>query len=70
MEKIENSKVYVEVVYNDGTEFSFDVISHAENASSYNAEIMMITRGVLQASSAVRATAYNLEGFPICAYTK
>lgn len=64
MEKIENSKVYVEVVYNDGTKSSFDVISHAENASSYNAEIMMITRGVLQASSAVRATAYNLEGIP------
>lgn len=68
--KVENSKVFVEIVYNDGTSFSFDVILHSDRESALNAEIMMITRGTLMASSAQHATAYNYEGFPICSYRK
>ena len=68
--KVENPKVFVEIEYNDGTSFSFDVILHSERESALNAEIMMITRGTLMASSAQRATAYNYEGFPICSYRK
>ena len=68
--KVENPKVFVEIEYNDGTSFSFDVILHSEKESALNAEIMMITRGTLMASSAQHATAYNYEGFPICSYRK
>lgn len=68
MTNVTNSKVFVEIEYNDNTIFTFDVISHAESASAYMAEIMMITRGTLMASSAYKATAYNKEGFPICSY--
>lgn len=70
MEKTINSKVFIEIEYNDGSSFSFDVISHAESSSAYQAEINMITRGTLMASGAYKATAYNLEGFPIAAYYK
>ena len=65
---VENPKVFVEIEYNDGTSFSFDVILHSESESALNAEIMMITRGTLIASIAQHATAYNSEGFPICSY--
>lgn len=65
-----NPKVFVEIEYNDGTSFSFDVISHSEKEHELMAEIMMITRGTLIASSAQHATAYNYEGFPICSYRK
>ena len=68
--KAENPKVFVEIEYNDGTSFSFDVILHSEEESALNAEVMMITRGTLMASSAQHATAYNNEGFPICSYRK
>lgn len=70
MEKISNSKVFIEIEYNDESTFSFDVISHAETSSAYMAEIMMITRGTLMASIGIKATAYNCEGFPICSYVK
>lgn len=67
---VENPKVFVEIEYNDGSSFSFDVILHSERESALDAEIMMITRGTLMASTAQRATAYNYEGFPLCSYRK
>ena len=70
MKKITNSKVFIEIEYNDESSFTFDVLSHAETESAYVAEIMMITRGTLLASGAYKATAYNEEGFPIAAYYK
>jgi hypothetical protein len=70
MEKISNSKVFIEIEYDDETSFTFDVISHAENANAFQGEIMMITRGTLMASMGTKATAYNYEGFPICSYIK
>ena len=68
--KVENPRVYVEIEYNDGSSFSFDVISHSEGETAIIGEIMMITRGTLMAASAQQATAYNYEGFPICSYRK
>lgn len=61
-------KVFVEVEYNDGSSFSFDIILHSKKELSQVAEVMMITRGVKMASSAYKATAYNYEGFTICSY--
>lgn len=68
--KKELKKVFVEIEYNDGSSFSFDVESHSEKENEITAEIMMITRGTLMASGATRATAYNPEGFEICSYIK
>lgn len=63
-------KVFVEIEYKDGTSFSFDVILHSERESAKMADILMITRGTLMASSGCEATAYNSEGFPIARYVK
>ena len=60
--------VTVKVEYEDGSGFSFDVISHAETSNSYQGEIMMVTRGILISAHAKKATAYNIEGTPIAAY--
>lgn len=68
--KKELKKVFVEIEYNDGSSFSFDVESHSDSLNEITAEIMMITRGTLMASGATRATAYNFEGFDICSYIK
>lgn len=68
--KQELKKVFVEIEYNDGSSFSFDVESHSEKEHEIIAEIMKITRGTLMASGATRATAYNSEGFEICSYIK
>lgn len=68
--KIENSKVYVELEYNDESTMSFDLIPNAESSNDYQAIIMMVTRGTLMASMAIKATAYNYDGFPIASYTK
>lgn len=62
-------RFFVEVEYNDESSFSFDVIIEGSD-SDVLANMMMITRGTLMASSASKATAYNYEGFPICSYTK
>ena len=58
---------YVELVYNDGSERGFDVLLEGHE-HEYMATLMMITRGTLMASSAVRATAYDDQGFDVCAY--
>lgn len=61
--------VYIEIEYNDGTEFHFNV--EVEGSECYKvAIILMITRGTLMASNGVRAVAYNEEGFDICSYIK
>lgn len=70
MEKLTNSKVFIEIEYEDESSFTFDVIGHEESSNAYHAEILMITRGTLMASGAYKATAYNEEGFPIAAYYK
>lgn len=74
MKKVKESKresrVFVEIEYEDESSFSFDVIPHSIKDSAKVAEIMMITRGTLMASNGVKATAYNDQGFEICAYTR
>lgn len=68
--KTQNSKVFVELEYNDESTMSFDLIPNAESSNDYQAIIMMVTRGTLMASMAVKVTAYNMDGFPIASYTK
>lgn len=60
---------YVECIYNDGSDFHFEVKLEGI-PSEVKAELMMITRGTLMASSASKAIAYNDQGFDECAYTK
>lgn len=62
-------KFHVELVYNDESEMHFDVLLEGKE-HEYMATLMMITRGTLMASSAVRATAYDDQGFDVCAYQK
>lgn len=61
--------VYIEIEYNDGTEFHFNVEVEGKEYEKV-ATILMITRGTLMASSGVKAVAYNEEGFDICSYIK
>lgn len=63
-------RVIVEIEYDDESSFSFDVILHSITERAKVVEIMMITRGTLMASSGVKATAYNSEGFEICSYIR
>lgn len=62
-------KFFVEVKYDDDSSFSFDVIIEGSD-NDVLANMMMITRGTLMASSGSKATAYDYEGFPICSYMK
>lgn len=62
-------KFHVELVYNDESEMHFDVLLD-DSELAYSATLMMITRGTLMASMAVRATAYNDQGFDVCSYQK
>lgn len=62
-------KFFVEVEYNDESSFSFEV--HLEGSDSdVHANLMMITRGTLIASSGCKATAYRADGFDVCSYVK
>lgn len=60
---------FVECIYDDGSEFHFEVKLEGR-PSKVKAELMMITRGTLMASSASKAIAYNDQGFDECAYTR
>lgn len=60
---------YVECVYDDETEFHFNVEIEGTE-SSVMAHLMMITRGTLKASSATTSTAYKEDGFPVVSYRK
>lgn len=62
-------KVFIEIIYDDSTEFHFTVEVEGP-VHKTQAEIHMITRGTLQASSGKMAIAYNEEGFDICSYTR
>lgn len=62
-------KAEVFIEYKDGSEWNFSIETKSKRSKAI-AEITMITRGTLMASTAVRATAYNEEGFDICAYVK
>lgn len=60
---------FVELIYNDESEMHFEV-SIEGREHDYMAVLSMITRGTLMASMAVRATAYNDQGFDVCSYQK
>lgn len=70
MEKTTNSKVFIKIEFKDKSQFSFDVISHAETEAEYQAVICMITRGTLMVTNAIKATAYNQEFKLIAEYYK
>lgn len=55
--------------YKDESEVWFDFKSWDEDKDA-KATLMMVCRGTLMASSAVKITAYNDEGFDICSYVK
>lgn len=59
--------ITIEIEYDDETGFTFDVTLEGEE-HEVMAELSMITRGTLRASSAYKATAYKQDGFPICSY--
>ena len=62
-------KVSVCLEYKDESEVWFDFKSWDEDKDA-KATLMMVCRGTLMASSAVKITAYNDEGFDICSYIK
>lgn len=62
-------KAEVFIEYKDGSEWNFSIETQSNRVKAI-AEIEMITRGTLMVSNAVRATAYDEEGFDICAYIK
>ena len=65
--EIMKHKFYVEIAYNDNSEFHFNVELEGTDYEVM-ASLTMITRGTLMASSAYRAIAYNEEGFDVCSY--
>lgn len=58
---------YVEIIYSDETSFGFNVELEGSEHEVY-ANLMMISRGTLMASSAVRCIAYNDDGFDVLSY--
>lgn len=62
-------RIFFEFEYKDESSFSF--YGEFEGTESHiAAEICMVTRGTLMASMAVKATAYNEDGFEVCQYIK
>lgn len=59
----------VEIVYEDGSGFNFNVTIEGREGSVL-AELSMITRGTLRASSGHRATAYNKDGIDVVSYVR
>lgn len=57
------------VTYEDGSESRF-VVTSEENETEVSALLMMITRGVLMASTAKKAVCYDDKGFDVCSYVK
>lgn len=60
---------YCEFVYSDDTEFGFEVTFDSDPVS-HRANLSMLVRGTLMASSAKRATAYDSEGFDVVSYIR
>lgn len=67
MEKDIKKTFSVHIEYKDETGFDFEVTLEGKSHEIY-AELQMITRGTLMASSGYRATAYSDEGFDVCSY--
>lgn len=65
----QESKVFIELEYQDGSTISFDVFPHYEGPHA-TADILMLSRGLLMASMGDKVTAWNSEGFEICSYIK
>ena len=63
------TKVHFSFEYEDDSEWNFDG-EFEDSLKDSLANIMMVTRGTLMASMAIKGTAYNTEGFPICQYTR
>ena len=57
------------VTYSDDSEFHFDVTIEGKD-HEVMANLCMITRGVLRASSGKRAICYNDQGFDVCSYVQ
>lgn len=64
---IKDGMYHVDVQYDDGSSFCFDVVLSGRS-HEIDASLMMITRGVLMASSAFVSHCYNSEGFEVCSY--
>lgn len=62
-------KVHFSFEYKDDSEWNFEGTFEGKG-NELIASIMMVTRGTLMASSAIRGTAYQDDGFPICQYVK
>lgn len=62
-------KFFVEVIYEDGSEFSFYVLLDGSD-NKMNAELLMITRGTLMGSGGCKAVAYNEDGFDVCSFVR
>lgn len=69
MENEMKTTVTIEIEYNDGSGFTFDVTIEGSD-NEIKASLMMITRGTLMASIARKATCYKDDGFEICSYIK
>lgn len=63
------TKVHFSFEYDDDSEWNFEGLFELEG-SEYPAAVMMVTRGTLMASNAIKGTAYREDGFPICEYIK
>ena len=62
-------KATIFLTYQDDSEVCFTYECYEERTDAL-ATLMMVCRGTLMASSAIKVTAYNEDGFNICSYTK
>ena len=62
-------KATIFLIYDDDSEVCFEFSCDAPENDAH-ATLLMVCRGTLMASMAVRVVAYNEEGFDICSYVK
>lgn len=62
-------KATVFLTYKDDSEVSFEFKSYDPDRDAL-ATLMMVCRGALMASIAVKVEAFNEDGFDICSYIK
>ncbi len=62
-------KATIFLTYRDGSEVCFTYECEEEESHAL-ATLMMVCRGTLMASSAIKIIAYDDEGFDICNYIK
>lgn len=67
--KIMDKKVHFSFEYADDSEWNFEGTFEGKE-SEISASVMMVTRGTLMVSTAIKGTAYRQDGFPICQYVK